>query len=44
MVANFKWPFPEVNGKRTPESQALLDKKKHYKTPVDFSDVPDALF
>lgn len=23
------WPFPIVNGKRTPESQALLDKKRH---------------
>jgi hypothetical protein len=44
MTTNFTWPFPEINGKRTPESQALLDQKKHHKTPVDLSDVPDALF
>lgn len=23
------WPFPIVNGHRTPESQALLDTKRH---------------
>lgn len=23
------WPFPIVNGQRTPESQSLLDTKRH---------------
>lgn len=36
------WPFPTDNGVRTAESQALLDKKRHTKTPVDLSDVEDA--
>lgn len=37
------WPFPTHNGVRTPESQALLDKKRHTKTKDDLSDVPEAL-
>ena len=36
------WPFPTNNGVRTPESQALLDKKRHTKTQPDLSDVEDA--
>lgn len=38
------WPFPTNNGVRTPESQALLDQKRHTKTKTDLSDVPEALF
>lgn len=37
------WPFPTNNGVRTPESQALLDQKRHTVTPPDLSDVPEAL-
>lgn len=29
------WPFPIINGKRTPESQALLDKKKRHPGNVE---------
>lgn len=36
------WPFPTNNGVRTPESQALLDKKYHPPTKPDLSDVEDA--
>lgn len=38
------WPFPTNNGVRTPESQALLDQKRHTRTKADISDVPEALF
>lgn len=37
------WPFPTNNGVRTPESQALLDKKRHVKTKPDLSTVGEAL-
>jgi len=37
------WPFPTCNNERTVESQALLDKKRHYVTKPDLSDVEDAL-
>lgn len=37
------WPFPTNNGVRTPESQALLDKKRHYTTEPDLTEVPEAL-
>ncbi len=37
------WPFALDNGVRTPESQALLDKKRHTKTKPDLSDVGEAL-
>lgn len=37
------WPFPTNNGERTPESQALLDQKRHTVTPPDLSEVPEAL-
>jgi hypothetical protein len=36
------WPFPTDNGVRTPESQKLLDQKRHYTTKPDLSDVEDA--
>lgn len=36
------WPFPTNNGVRTPESQALLDQKRHTTTKPDLLDVEDA--
>lgn len=39
------WPFPTINGKRTKESQELLDSK-HYKTKevLDTNDYEESPF
>lgn len=36
------WPFPLINGKRTPASQQLLERKHQRPKRDDFSDVEDA--
>ena len=43
------WPFPIVNGQRTPESQALIDANRHVSNTEqqrkeDFAMMEDALF
>ncbi len=38
------WPFPSVNGQQTPASVALMaDKGQHRPTPIDLTDIEDAL-
>lgn len=43
------WPFPVVNGVRTPESQALLDANRHVSNAEQermevLAEMEDALF
>lgn len=38
------WPFPTINGQQTAQSKALQsDKGQHKPTPINLTDIEDAL-